>query len=336
MARSPFTLAALATAAVPGLVVSSVEDASDAEVDAARLTTPSGESWSVRVPKTKAVEDRIEAELRALAALTQGVRARLPFAVPTLAGRVRTAPTSAYVASALPGRAVTPSDLESAAGLAFRIGEAIGAVHALPTTIVVDAGLAVGTAAAAHARVAAIVERASATRLLPAALERRWSGATDDGELWQFVPTVVGGLTARSFAVDGEAVAGISDWAGLGVDDPAGDLAWAMQSERVAEGVLAGHARSAGVADRRLRHRATLLRELELAKWLLHGVDTNDTAVVDDAVELLTNLADRLHGDLAARIDPPTAPVLTMSEVEELLDDVDEVQDAVVEARRAG
>ena len=53
-----------------------------------------------------------------------------------------------------------------------------------------------------------------------------------------------------------------------------------------------------GGADRQVRQRAMLYSELELAKWLLHGTELRSTEIVDDAVDLLTSLADSVRRDV--------------------------------------
>jgi len=321
MARSAFTLAALASAAVSGLEVASATALADPDYDAALLGGVDGREWLIRVPRSRAADTRLRAELAALQALTHGARARLPFAVPTLAGGTKLPPTFAAVTEHFPGAAIPGDRIPvEPEGLGFRIGLATGAVHLLPATVVADAGLPMSGPAESRRAAIGVLERAAATGLLPVAVEARWQHAIDDADLWQFQARVVGGFDAASFLSAGDEVVAVQGWHGLAVSDPANDLKWVVQTERVADAVFAGYWSAAGTADRRLRHRAALLSELDLGRWLLHGVETKETEIVDDAVELLTNLAERVHGDMSARIDNPTAPVLTITEVEDLLE----------------
>ena len=71
--------------------------------------------------------------------------------------------------------------------------------------------------------------------------------------------------------------------------------------------------------DHQLRHRATLYRELDLAKWLLHGTSTKSTAVVDDAVGMMTDLVDRLQAGAQGGIGAGGTAALDLDGVEELL-----------------
>lgn len=321
MARSAITLAALACAAVPGLEVARAGLIPDPDLDAAVLTGTDDREWLVRIPRTRSADSRLRAELDAIAALTHGARSRLPFAVTTLAGRAKVGPTFSAVTEHLPGTALPPGEIPvEPDGLGFRIGLAIGAVQLLPLTVVADAGLPMSGPAESRRAAIGILERTLATGLLPIAVEGRWRHAIDDADLWQFQARVVGGFDSSSFLAGGDEVVAVQGWQGLAVGDPATDLKWVVQTERVADAVFAGYWSAVGIADRRVRHRAALLSELDLGRWLLHGVETKETEIVDDAVELLTNLAERVHGDMSARIDNPTAPVLTINEVEDLLE----------------
>jgi hypothetical protein len=111
-------------------------------------------------------------------------------------------------------------------------------------------------------------------------------------------------------------------WADLAVGDPARDLAWALSLGDAAETVLAGYAagRRGGV-DTDLHRRALLHAELELARWLLHGVDARRPDVVDDAGGLLQNLVRAVEQRTAAPLEHRTAPVLSVGEVERMLDE---------------
>jgi aminoglycoside phosphotransferase (APT) family kinase protein len=317
-------LAAVAASAVPGLEAVSVAAAPfpGDDLDVAVIADRDGAHWTVQVPRTQGAETRQAADVFALTALTPGARARLPFDLPGVAGQAPVRPTRAVVLSWCPGAPASLGTIPTEPnGLGWMIGRAIAAIHDLPSTVVTDVGLPVSGPAESRRWATSLAERAAATGLLPAAVQARWEAAVDDPELWQFEPTVIGGdLDAGSFLVDGGALASVTGWHGLAIGDPAADLAWAVPAEHVADAVFSGYASIAGQSDRRLRHRAALRSELGLARWLLHGTEQRDTAVVDDAVEMLTTLAERIHGDMTARIQPTTRPILTVDEVEDMLD----------------
>jgi macrolide phosphotransferase len=327
MARSPLTLAALATSAVAGLDV--VRTArfgygSQGDFDSALIHSRDGRELIVRVPVTKAAETEQTADLAALRTLSAGVRARLPFKVATFLGEAPTSPTRAYVYEFLPGTPVALSDIPPGDGLAASIGRAIAAIHSLPTAFVSDAGLPVATASDVQRGAATLIDRASSTGMVPASLLERWEKALGDGSLWQFQPAVVNGsLRAASFLAEGGHVTAVLGWSELRVGDPARDLNWVLgaRDQRVADSVLdAYHNARQVTVDRQLKQRATLYAELEVARWLLHGTETHNRGITDDAVAMLDTLVDSVHSDVRTPISHQTLPVLDVDEVEKMLD----------------
>ncbi len=303
MARSHFTLAALATSAVDGLEVVGAQPfgSPGGDFDSALLTGSDGRHWLIRVPRNERAQSEQSADLLALRSLSTGIRAVVTEFVYGMKGPL------AHL------------DIE----LAASIGEAIAAVHALPPSLVADAGLPAHSAPESQRATSALIDRAGATGLVPASLLARWEGAASEGALWQFAPVVINGaLSSDSFLSADDTVTGVVGWHGLRVGDPARDLQWLLGSsdDRIAEAAFAAYARVRGSVDRHLRPRAQLLAELEVARWLLHGTEVRDTGIVDDAVEMLTGIADDAQKDLMNPIGAQTMPVLDVDQVEELLD----------------
>jgi macrolide phosphotransferase len=329
MARSHLTLAALATSAVDGLDVAGSQafGSPGGDFDAALLTGSDGRHWTVRVPRSERAEAEQSADLVALRALSAGVRTRLPFAVSTFAGQVPVDGTRAVVYEFVYGSKLPLASfsIEYAAS----VGEAIAAIHALPTSFVVDAGLPAYSPVDTLRSTIALMDRASSTGLIPAALLRRWEAAAEESSLWQFSPTVVNGsLGSDSFlgSAEGE-VTGVLGWHALRVGDPARDLAWLFGGgEDIFDAAFAAYSRVRGSVDRQLRQRAMLLSELEIARWLLHGTETRSTEIVDDAVRMLSGLVDEVQKDIMNPIGPQTMPVLGIDEVERLLERTERVR----------
>jgi aminoglycoside phosphotransferase (APT) family kinase protein len=326
MARPPLTLAALATAAVAGLEVRAARAhtrGTSGAFDAVELHSTDGRRLLIRVPRSQTAEAEQSADLVGLRALSAGVRSRLPFAVPEFVGQAPIGPTRAIVTGFIPGDVRSADELTADAVLAGEVGRAIAAIHALPAAFIGDAGLPRRTAEQAREAAVEVIDRAADTGRLPAALVRRWEEATDDDTLWRFAPTVVNGqLGADSFLVEGDRVSGVIGWSGLAQDDPARDLHWVLTATGdAAEETLAAYVTArAGDADAELARRALLYGELELARWLLHGVDTHDAAVIDDAVGLLDGLVARVHDHSSESLTTDTGPVLAVTEVERLLE----------------
>lgn len=325
MARSPLTLAALATSAVPELDVVATRTHSrqaHGDFDAAVLSIRDGNELIVRVPRNQGAETEQSADLVALRALSVGVRSRLPFHVADFVGQAPVGSTRAVVYQFLDGTPAEPSMLEYSADLGHSVGRSIAAVHSLPTAFITDAGLPQQSAEESRAAAAALIARAADTGRLPAALLQRWEQATDDAALWQFAPSVINGkLAADSFLVDDHGVRAVLGWSELSVGDAARDLHWVLATPGEAgETTLSAYtaARSGGI-DRLLTQRALLYAELELARWLLHGVTTRNDAVIEDAVQMLDALVESVHSHSMSPLTQNTGPVLAVDDVEQLL-----------------
>ena len=327
MAIPALTLASLATAAVPGLDVRAARShtrRSNGGYDAVALESADGRRLVIRTPRSQVAETEQSADLVAIRAMTPGVRARLPFRIPAFVGQAPIDGTRAIVTEFLPGGVRTADELTEHSALAGHVGAAIAAVHSLPSGFVGDAGLPRQSADQSHDAVVELIGRAADTGRLPSAILRRWEEATDDESIWRFRPTVINGsLTADSILVEGDEVTAVIGWSGLSVGDPARDLHWLLTSrgaaaEAALDAYLAGRN---GGADGHLPQRALLYGELELARWLLHGVEQRDPAIIDDAVRLLDGLAASVHDDSSESLSPDTGPVLTVGDVERLLDD---------------
>ena len=334
MARSHLTLAALATSAVPGLDVAAAQPFTSnrhGEYDSALITARDGRHYLVRVPTSDAAEIAQAAELKALSALSTGVRSRLPFSLSTFVGTApvrdsRGRPRTANVYEFVYGRRVVIERMSQQ--LATSIGTTTAALHALPTSFVIDAGLPIVSAIDSLRSVVTVMDRAAATSLVPAVLLSRWETATDDTWLWQYQPTVIhGAMSADALlhteTADRDDVVGVIGWADLRVGDPARDLSWTLSAPYgdLVDAVFESYAASRHAAvDRGIRRRAMLYAELELARWLLHGVDLHDTAIVEDAVDMLESLVTSLQGDVGAGLAHETGPILDVDQVQRMLD----------------
>jgi aminoglycoside phosphotransferase (APT) family kinase protein len=322
MARSPLTLAALATSAVAGLDI--VETSSfggrGGDFDCALLTGRDGRHWLIRVPRNERAEAEQSADLVALRALSAGVRTRLNFSVSAFAGQTPIDGTRAIVYEFVYGSKVPLAAIDVAR--ASSIGRAIAAIHSLPTSFVADSGLPVQSPLECLRACVTVIDRAAATGLVPTALLSRWEGATEESNLWQFQPAVINGaLGAGSLLFTGGEVTGVLGWHELRVGDPARDLHWLLgaRDDAVPEIAFDAYNEARGGADRQVRQRAMLYAELELAKWLLHGTELRNTDIVDDAVGLLAGLTDSVRRDVMNPIGEQTIPTLAVDEVEGLL-----------------
>lgn len=325
MARSHLTLAALATSAVAGLDIAgarSHRSGGQGEYDSALLSERDGRELIIRVPSSQAAETEQSSDLVALRALTTGIRGRLPFDVPVYLGQTPVGGTRAVVYEFLAGDHVSVDDIGAGDGLAASVGRAVAAVHTLPTAFVGEAGLPVLSAAECHASTSSLIETATSTGLVPTGLRDRWREAARENAGWQFQPTVINGaFSAESLLVEGGTVVGVLGWSALRVGDPARDLHWILaMNPDAAEAALEAYSAARQVStDRQFTQRAMLYAELEVARWLLHGRETHDKSVVDDAVQMMDGLVDTVHSDEAAPLSTETGPIMAVGDVQEML-----------------
>jgi aminoglycoside phosphotransferase (APT) family kinase protein len=304
--RSPLALAALASAAVPGLdpVAVGDPDVAGMDFDVAVVTDDRGRRWVVRAPRRAAASAVLDVERSLLSLLAE----RLPVPVPRPSGYT-TLPEGgqAVVYRYLEGHPLDPHRLEPGPGLAAHLGRVLAALHDTPPDLLEDTGLPVYDADEYRRRRMTEVDRAAATGAVPTSLLSRWEKSLEQVPQWRFAATLVhGDLSGEHVLVDGGRVSGVVDWDEARVADPADDLAFVTvgASPEALDTVLEAYAQArAEPPDRHLVARARLAAELALARWLLSGVDADDSAVVDQATQALRTLADGL-GDEASDRQP--------------------------------
>lgn len=317
MARSPLTLAASVTSALPNVVVTGVATLSEGasgRYDSAIAELADGGRVVVRIPVDDDADTDLRAESRALTALTTGVRGVLPFGAPDVLGQTLVDGRHTLVQTLLPGYRVDAPHVPAGRGVATALGAATAQVHDLPVAVIRDAGLPVSTPMQVRASAEALLDRAEATGLLPFGLLRRWSTALAADELWRFETTVtLGGVDPSAFVFTDDAdgvpqVSGLLTWGGLSVGDPAVDLRWTASAPDARADVLQAYTQvSHRAPDSALADRARLHAELEFAKWLVHGHTTGDPEVTADAIGLLDSLEESVRDQPAVRHDTVSA-----------------------------
>ncbi len=300
-------LAAIASAAVPGLAPTGVAGSPDdtADFDSAVLIDDAEKQWRVRSPKHIDASMRLETELVVLRAFTPAVRAELAFNVPAVAGTVRQGELTTFVYSHLPGsnRSIDALVADSS-GLADEVGKAMAGVHELPSSLVLDADLPSYSANEFRQRRLNELDQAATTGKIPSTLLRRWENALEDVSLWRFVPTVVhGDLHEDNLLIEAGRVRAITGWTDLHIGDPADDFAWliAANDAQFSDAVHAAYAASrTDRPDDHLLRRAALSAEFALAQWLVRGMAAENDEMVSEAVEMLNILTEDILEQEAA------------------------------------
>ncbi|WP_349643465.1 macrolide 2'-phosphotransferase [Arthrobacter sp. zg-Y1219] len=315
MKRTPMELAAMASAAVPGLAPTGVAGSPDdaADFDAAVLVDEAGKQWRVRSPKHVDASMRLENELLVLRAFVPAVRAELPFALPHVAGTVRQGDLCTFVYSHLPG---TTRDIDSlvaeGGALPTEVGRSMAAIHSLPQNLVNDADLPSYSANEFRQRKLNELDQAATTGKIPPVLLRRWEHALEDVTLWRFNPSVVhGDLHEDNLLVSNGRITAVTGWTDLRIGDPADDFAWliAANDPTFTDAVHAAYtAARPETPDPHLIRRAALSAEFALAQWLVRGVAAENSVMISEAEEMLATLeADIVEQDAVARVEEAEA-----------------------------
>ena len=306
MGHTALMLSALATSAVPGFQAVSTQTLSSAEKDVALVYDTNNVPWLVELPTSAAAQAVHVENLRALKALSEGLRSRLSFRVPRLAGTTEVGNYTLSVCEYLPGEAASAHKMTPI--LAASMGTALAQIHSLPTSSVRDFDRPAESALDSLRDCAGIVDRAAATGLIPQALLRRWETACEDSSLWQFEPTVIHGLMQLGHLLaERDNVVAVDQWRDFRVGDPARDLAWLTTPATSAfhSAVLTSYRSARPSADRWVLQRARFYAELDVAKWLLHGMDTQNETITEDATAMLSALHDRVSGDMDQALTQP-------------------------------
>ncbi|MFD5276749.1 macrolide 2'-phosphotransferase [Pseudarthrobacter sp. NPDC058362] len=316
MRREPMELAAVATAAVPGLTPTAVSAAPDdpADFDSALLLDSEGKRWRVRSPRHAEASARLETEFLVLRAFAPAVRAELPFLMPTVAGSVRLGALSTFVYSHLGGSTRSVEDLTgSSPALAREIGTALAAIHDLPLDLVNNADLPSYTPNEFRQRRLNELDQAATTGKIPAGLLLRWEHALEDVSLWRFNPCVVhGDLHEDNLLVEGDRVSAVTGWTDLRIGDPADDFAWLVASNEqdFVDAVLAAYSSARrDSTDTHLLRRAALSAEFALAQYLVKGIAANDAGMIAEAEDMLSSLDEDIlrHGGQPLSVEPVVA-----------------------------
>ncbi|GAA1495676.1 phosphotransferase [Paeniglutamicibacter kerguelensis] len=310
-------LAAIATAAVPGLAptgVASLPDDSD-DFDSVLIVDAAKNRWRVRSPRHDEASIRLESELAALRAFSAGIRASLPFQLPSVAGTVRQGTLRTFVYNHLPGKQYSLEDL---VGLGSRCAQDLGAVmaaiHSMPKSAIDRADLPSYTSEQVRQRRLNELDAAATTGMIPSRLLRRWEHALEDVALWRFNSTVIhGDLHEDQLLVEDAKVVAVTGWTDLQVGDPADDFAWlaAVHEQSFADAAFEGYVAVRGDrADPHIMRRAALAAEFALAQWLVKAIASEDVQRIAEAKTMLEELDNDIAeygGQPISVVEPPRA-----------------------------
>jgi len=300
--RTPLALAALASAAVPGLDPVAVEGTRHLpghSFEVAFIEDTQHRRWVIRAPTSAAAGAQMDVTMALLGLLSR----RLPFAVPTPKGFVDLKEGGrAAVYPYLAGRPLFFAHLPAGPGIAAELGRALAALHNVDRALFDEAGLPSYDADTYRTRRLSDLDRAAATGHVPTALLARWEASLEDVSLWRFAPTPThGNLTGPQvlavFDDDDDAatgrIRGLTGWEDAKVADPADDFAALVTQASPAafDTVLEAYAHArVDRPDKHLERRARLAGELNLVADLLTAVGSQDHAAIEQCAARLRRL----------------------------------------------
>lgn len=312
--KTPLELAALATAAVPGLRVAGLRPPqfSDELVSVTGIIDVDGNRWMVTCPHDTVGGLDLEAQVVVLTRLaTARDEGRLPFDVPRPRGFARTSDGArVMVHPDLGSRFMVDEDFSDPNVLPASMARALAALHNLPEGTYTNVDLPAYSAEECRTRNLALLDEAAQATVLPSNLWDRWEAALEDLSLWRFraVP-VHGDLQLTTVLVGNDCVTGMTGFSSAHVGDPATDVAWvlAQAGEEFLARFREAYSMARDATDIHVFTRAQLLSELALVRWLVHGVHAEDDQVVAEARQMLQELADDLGDEQLVR-PTPSAP----------------------------
>jgi len=315
--RTPLALAALASAAVPGLDPETVEGAAQLpghQFEVAFVLDTQHRRWVVRAPISAAAGAQMDVTLSLLGLLSR----RLPFSVPTPKGFADLKEGGrAAVYPYLDGRPLDLARLPAGPGIAAELGRALAALHNVDLALFDEAGLPSYDADTYRTRRLSDLDRAAETGHVPTALLARWERSLEDVSLWRFAPTPThGDLTGDDilavFDDDDNAasghIRGLTGWEDAKVADPADDFAALVTQASPAafDSVLEAYAHARiDRPDKHLRRRARMAGELKLVSELLIAAGSKDSSGIEACAARLRQLDVDTFDD-----DPDEKPVL--------------------------
>ena len=310
--KTPYELAALATVAVPRLEVAGLRPPqfSDEVLSVTGLIDTSGDRWMVVCPHDTVGGLDMEAQNAVLERLGKAHDfSKIPFEVPRPAGFTRTPEGDrVMVHRDLGGHVMETSDFDDPHLLPASLGNALASLHNLPELIYTGVNLPAYSAIECRDRHQAVLDEAAQEVVIPANLWDRWEESLENLSLWRFLPSPIhGDLSETSIHVDHGRVCALTGFSSAHVGDPAVDIAWvfARASDEFLERFHEAYQQTRSEKDLHLLERAELLSELAVVRWLLHGLHSGDSEIVDEARAMLAELSASVGESTPKRTEEP-------------------------------
>ena len=302
-------LAALAIAAVEDLQIHAVRPGrgSGTKGISTWAAASHGDEWQIYCPHDPLSKSRLDAVLRAQAALAnERSRGTLSFNVPAPRGIVnRRDGRLVFIFPALGGEEATTETFASETLFSTSLAGALASLHAVDPDRIDSSAVPRQTAADHRAELKSLMRTHWTT--IPTDLRTRWDNALRDDTLWQYRPCVIhGSLEPADVQVaGGGAVVAIKGFERVQIGDPAKDTAWLLYyaDQPFLERFESTYAQQYAHGDLHLMTRARLLAELETLRWHDAATRSNDREWRDEGQAALKAMDQELRG--TALVDAP-------------------------------
>ncbi|WP_146192028.1 phosphotransferase [Bifidobacterium catulorum] len=308
--RSVFTLAALASAAMPNLSVASTRESEqyplsgDDGIDTAVVTDTAGREFDVSVSDTAAGRKRLLTRANSSAALLRakepaGLGFALERTVAFQSGEHANGPTgsTAVLVSVHNDGFATPLD-QLTESQCVSVGTAIGAIHRLRPAFLEKERYPSFSSMQIRNQLVSWIARLKEAGHVPDEITSSWDRIVATEGLWSFHTCPVhGGFDDGDMLFSSTGLNAIYHWSNMQVNDPARDLAWIfdrLDSKR-RNNVLSAYARLIGSRlDDLIMLRASLWLQMEQVGDFIRALDRADNDKIIEFKAQVERLAHQL------------------------------------------
>lgn len=320
--QSIYTLAAMASAAMPTLQVAGTRESQQSSQDEARgiytavITDIAGRQFDVCMSTSDEGKTLLRNRARAASALSHAKEpASLGFALEQVVGfsdalseHCATGDASVLIRKHYDGYATALDQLTDSQ--CASMGTAIGAIHRLRSQFVLQAGYAGYSAQQIHHQLEAWMRQLRNQGQIPTEIIDNWQRVVATDGLWSFKTCLVhGGFQDGDILFSSTGLNAMYHWSDIQVNDPARDLAWMFDKLATHQRniVLSSYARIVGsYLDELIMLRASLWRQMEEVGAFMQALDRADS----HAIMLFKSRVEQLAHQLAVRSRKATDPTM--------------------------
>ena len=302
-------LAALASATMPNVAVVGVRDSEQknetdqaAGIDQAVVQDVHGNFYNVYATNLPQGKKRLAGRVRAARVVDQSRElAGLGFSTDHVVAfdlADRDPDETAVLVTTHPDGVARSLDLLTLGDCAS-IGTAIGAIHRLRPSFLVNAKYPAFTTGQIHAQLTAWIRRLRQAGHVPQEITDSWAHILETEGLWSFATCPVhGGFSDGDFIFSGSTITTITNWQEMQINDPARDLAWIFSKldETHRNAVISAYGRILGNRlDDLIMLRANLWVQMDQVGEFIQALNQGDNARIMQVDRLAHQLGATMH-----------------------------------------